>query len=55
MTYDEFAEHIAQKQMYETLYTDSNGREILVIRLLDAYLLVRELQRMEKNNETTSR
>jgi hypothetical protein len=41
MTYDDFAEHVARKGMYETIYTDSEGREILVIRLLDAYGLVR--------------
>lgn len=51
MTYDEFAEHIAQKQKYETIYTDSEGREILVIRLLDAYSLMNDIQKLEKQNE----
>ena len=41
MTYDEFAEHLHRTGMYETVYTDSDGREILVIKLLDAYNLKR--------------
>ena len=54
MTYDEFVNHLTERNMYETIYTDSEGREILVIRLLDAYYLMRQLQ-LEKKNETTSR
>ena len=40
MTYEEFQEYVRAKCMYETIYTDSDGREILVIKLLDAYGMV---------------
>ena len=40
MTYEEFAENIHRTGMYETVYTDSEGREILVIRMLCAYALM---------------
>jgi hypothetical protein len=40
MTYEEFAENMCRTGMYETIYTDSEGREILVIRLLDAYAVM---------------
>jgi hypothetical protein len=40
MTYEEFLEFIPSKCMYETIYDDSNGHPILVIRLLDAYGMV---------------
>ena len=41
MTYEEFAEHIHQNGMYETIYKDSEGREILIIEMLDAYDLLK--------------
>ncbi len=40
MTYEEFLEFIPAKCMYETIYDDSNGHPILVIRVLDAYGMV---------------
>ena len=40
MTYEEFQEFVRAKCMYETIYTDSDGREILVVKLLDAYGMV---------------
>jgi hypothetical protein len=40
MTYGEFLEFIPDKCMYETIYTDSDGHSILVIRVLDAYGMV---------------
>ena len=43
MTYDEFLEFIPAKCMYETIYDDSDGRPILVIRMLDAYGMVNKL------------
>ena len=45
MTYEEFQEYVRSKCMYETIYTDSDGREILVIKLLDAYGMVNRAQR----------
>ena len=43
MTYEEFLEFIPAKCMYETIYDDSDGRTILVIRMLDAYGMVNKL------------
>lgn len=40
MTYEEFQEFVRSKCMYETIYTDSDGREILVVKLLDAYSML---------------
>jgi len=37
MTYEEFLNFVPAKCMYETIYDDSEGRTILVIRMLDAY------------------
>ena len=45
MTYEEFQKYVRSKCMYETIYTDSDGREILVIKLLDAYGMVNRAQR----------
>ena len=39
MTYEEFCKK-ARNRMHETIYSDSDGREILVIRMLDAYALL---------------
>ncbi len=40
MTYEEFIEFVESKCLYETIYEDSEGRTILVIRILDAYGMV---------------
>ena len=45
MTYGEFLEYVSYKCHPETIYTDSDGHPILVIRLLDAYGMVNKLQR----------
>jgi hypothetical protein len=43
MTYEEFLKFVPAKCMYETIYDDSDGRPILVIRMLDAYGMVNKL------------
>ena len=40
MTYEEFLDFVPAKCMYETIYDDSDGRTILVIRMLDAYKFI---------------
>jgi hypothetical protein len=45
MTYEEFLKFVPTKCMYETIYDDSEGRPILVIRMLDAYGMVNKAQR----------
>jgi hypothetical protein len=47
MTLEEFEQHIRQHALYETIYDDSEGRAILVIRLLDAYALFNTLKKKE--------
>ena len=44
MTYEEFQEYVRAKCFYETIYNDSDGREILIIRMLDAYALMMEFK-----------
>ena len=44
MTYEEFLDLVPAKCMYETIYDDSDGRTILVIRMLDAYKLITQWQ-----------
>ena len=43
MTYEEFIKCVQSKCMHETIYEDSEGRSILVIKLLDAYGMVTKL------------
>jgi len=45
MTYEEFLSFVPANCMYETIYDDSDGRSILVIRLLDAYGMVNKARR----------
>jgi hypothetical protein len=41
VTFDAFVKQIREKAIYETIYADTEGRDILVITLLDAYVLMR--------------
>jgi hypothetical protein len=43
MSYEEFVKFVQSKCMHETIYEDSEGRSILVIKLLDAYGMVTKL------------
>ena len=45
MTYEEFLNFVPSKCIYETIYDDSDGRTILVIKLLDAFNMVNKAQR----------
>ena len=36
-TYEEFIEFVRMSCLHETIYDDSEGRQILVLRMLDAY------------------
>jgi len=45
MTYEEFVNFVHFNCEYETIYNDSKGRPILVIRLLDAYGMVNKAKR----------
>ena len=44
MTYEDFEKFVRERCMYETIYDDSDGRPILVIRLLDAYGMVNQIE-----------
>jgi len=45
MTYEEFLNFVPSKCTHETIYDDSEGNTILVIRLLDAFSMVNKAQR----------
>jgi hypothetical protein len=45
MNYQEFIDFVPAKCMYETIYTDSEGRLILVIDMLSAYDMVNKAKR----------
>jgi hypothetical protein len=47
MTYEEFQEYVLAKCLYETIYSDSDGREILIIRMLDAFAMVNDAPKRE--------
>ena len=40
MTYEEFQEYVRAKCVYTAIYLDGEGREILVIPMLDAFAMV---------------
>ena len=47
MTYEEFQEYVRANCLYETIYSDSDGREILIIRMLDAFAMVNDAPKRE--------
>ncbi len=48
MNFEQFRQHLKTKCMYETIYDDSEGRPILVIRELDAFSMVNRLLEFER-------
>ena len=44
MKYEDFEKFVREKCMYEAIYDDSDGRQILVIHMLDAYSMVNKAQ-----------
>jgi hypothetical protein len=53
MTYAEFCKFVYDECMYETIYDDSDGRAIVVIRMLDLWGLANKFKKKEKANEAT--
>ena len=49
MGYDEFKEFIITKSLYETLYDDTEGRSILVIRVSDAWQMAKDFKQKDLN------
>lgn len=45
MTYKEFCDFV-RREDHETLYDDSEGRRIVVIRMLDLYALFNEMAKL---------
>jgi hypothetical protein len=45
MTYEEFLNFVHSKCLYETIYDDSDGNTILIIKLADAVSMVNKAQR----------
>jgi len=48
MNYEEIKQFVRQQSMHETIYEDSEGREILVIRMLEALVLYRKAVHEER-------
>jgi len=48
MNFEQFRKHLKTKCMYETIYDDSDGVPILVIRELDAFGMVNRLLEAER-------
>ena len=40
MKYEDFEKFVREKCMYDTIYEDSDGRQILIVQMLDAYNMV---------------
>ena len=45
MKYEDFEKFVRETCVYETIYDDSDGRQILVIQMLDAYGMVNKAPR----------
>ena len=45
MKYEDFEKFIKEKCMYDTIYDDSDGRQVLIIQMLDAYGMLSKAQR----------
>lgn len=50
MTFEDFANRLEQDMPHETIYTDSEGRRIVVITLLDLYWVCKKLGVCDANN-----
>jgi hypothetical protein len=53
MEYDEFWTFVEKECMHETIYNDSDGCTIVVIRMLDLWSLANKFKQKEKANERT--
>ena len=48
MNYEEFRKYLKEECLKETIYTDSEGRDILVIGVLNAFQMVWQAQQKEQ-------
>ena len=53
MKYEEFWTFVENECTKETMYDDSDGRTIVVIRMLDLWGLANKFKQKEKANEAT--
>ena len=51
MKYEDFEKFVREQCQFETMYYDSEGRLMLIIRMLDAYAMM-EAKLKEKNATT---
>jgi hypothetical protein len=47
MTYEKFKDYITSKCFYDAIYEDQEGREIIVMTVLDAYSMASKLAKRE--------
>jgi hypothetical protein len=50
MDYATFRKFLESACVYETIYTDSDGREIIVMKTIDLYAFINDAIFKEKNN-----
>jgi hypothetical protein len=51
MDYAKFRKFLEESCVYEAIYTDSDGREIIVLRVVDLYVMINDAINKEKQNE----
>jgi hypothetical protein len=51
MDYVRFRKFLEESCVYEAIYTDSEGREIIVLKVIDAFCMVNDAINKEKNHE----
>jgi hypothetical protein len=51
MSFVEFKKFLKKNCMYETIYTDSDGREIIILKVIDVFCLVNDAIKKEKQHE----
>ena len=50
MTYEDFEKFVREQCAYETMYYDSNGRLMLIINMLEAYMMVNKVDHQKHIN-----
>jgi len=54
MNYEDFKEHVSTKCISEAIYEDTEGREILVITMLEAFNMTRWIEEKSKIKEKSN-
>ena len=55
MDYATFRKFLKNSCVYETIYTDSDGRQIMVIKVIDAFCMVNDAMKYDAKGEELNR